>query len=444
MIFSLSGSKCQVEGEIFLPGDKSITHRALFLSAISRGKTSIENYSTSEDCLTTVEVLKQLGVKFKYKSKREIIAFGKGLDGLNKPGKDIFIKESGTTFRLLLGILAGQFFLSKVCAGKSLSKRPMSRVTQPLRLMGACISSANRRLTSAVYHPAEEYPPITISSGGLKGIVYKMPVASAQVKSAILLAGLYASGLCKIVEPVKTRDHTERMLKLFKAGIKISGNNILLEGGRNLVSPEKIYIPGDISSASFFIVLASILPRSKLVIRNVGLNSTRCGMIKVLKRMGAEIKIKELRLKSKECEPVGDLIIKSSKLRGTLVTEKEIPSLIDELPVLMVAAAYANGKSIFRGVGELRVKETDRIRSMSENLRKMGADIEVHKSAKSIDIIIRGKGALKGAKVSSFNDHRTAMSLVVAGLHAEGRTVIDNISCISKSFPGFIAYIKKI
>ncbi len=469
MSFFLTGNKCRVEGEVSPSGDKSIAHRALFLSAISPGKTLIENFPASDDCLCTLKILNQLGIRVRSYSKTRICVFGKGLYGLKKPSRNIYIKESGTTFRLLLGILAGQDFTVKLVAGKFLSSRPMLRVTEPLRKMGAKIT-ANPALPAGRREPQtlpageaganrEEYPPITIRGGDLKGITYKMPMASAQVKSAILLAGLYALGPIKIIEPVKTRDHTERMLKLFKSGIRINRNNILLQGGKGLISPRKIYIPGDISSASFFLVLASILPGSKLVIKNVGLNPSRCGIIKVLKRMGANIATLPSRqacLSGRQAgrlqttgskfdfEPLGDLIIKSSKLKGTVIRKEEIPSLIDELPILMVAASFAKGKSIFQGTGELRVKETDRIKSMSESLRNMGADIEVYRSAKSEDIIIQGKGELRGAIVSSFNDHRTAMSLIVAGFKAKGRTVIDDVSCISKSFPGFIGFIKKI
>jgi 3-phosphoshikimate 1-carboxyvinyltransferase len=283
MSFSLSGNKSRVEGEIFLSGDKSITHRALFLSAISPGKTLIENFPASEDCLCTLKILNQLGIKSRLYSKSKIAIFGKGLQGLNKPSRNIYIKESGTTFRLLLGILAGQSFTSKLNAGESLSKRPMSRATRPLRLMGAQINSKLKTQSSKLI---EEYPPISIRGGNLKGITYKMPVASAQVKSAILLAGLYSSGLTKVVEPVKTRDHTERMLKLFKADIRIKGDNITLKGGRLLISPKNIFLPGDISSASFFLVLASIISGSKLTVKNVGLNPTRSGIVKVLSQSG--------------------------------------------------------------------------------------------------------------------------------------------------------------
>jgi 3-phosphoshikimate 1-carboxyvinyltransferase len=456
--FLVNGLSC-VKGVINLAGDKSIAHRLVILSALAEGKTTIQNFPANADCLSTLNAFKKLGIKVTTKLKvgdsATISILGKGLWGLNKPKSPIFISGSGTTLRLLLGVLAGQDFKVKLLAGKSLSKRPMFRVIAPLRMMGAKIKSEGQRVRGAG-GKKEEYPPITIEGGNLKAIAYRMPVASAQVKSAILLAGLYTRGITKIIEPIKTRDHTERMLKLFKANIKVKGNEILIKGDRKLVSPRQIYIPGDLSSASFFIVLALILPNSEILIRKVNLNPSRMGMVKVLKRMGADIQ-----LTADSCqlsaEPMGDILVRSSKLKCTRVKKEEIPSLIDELPVLMVAACCARGKSIFEAVGELRVKETDRIDSMVNNLRKMGADIEVikpsgqrlslpegdHLTSKE-DIIIKGPVKLKGARVKSYTDHRTAMSMFVAGLGAGGKTIIDDASCINKSFPGFLATLKNL
>jgi 3-phosphoshikimate 1-carboxyvinyltransferase len=327
-------------------------------------------------------------------------------------------------------------------------------------MMGAEISA---KCKAKSVKRIEEYPPITIRGGNLKPITYKMPVASAQVKSAILLAGLYTSGLTQIIEPIKTRDHTERMLKQFKAEIKVKGpafvkapagcppkrskggpNKIVIKGNQLLVAPKNIYIPGDISSASFFLVLASILPNSQIWLRKVSLNPSRAGIIKVLKRMGADIRVTSYELRVTSYEPMGDIRVSSSKLKGTIVKKAEIPSLIDELPILMVAACFAKGKTVFNGVEELRVKETDRIRSMSENLRKMGADIEIYQTAQSEKIIIHGGKRLQGAKVKSFRDHRTALSMIIAGLAAEGKTLIDDISCINKSFPDFLSLLKPL
>lgn len=429
-----------LKGEIALLGDKSIAHRCIIVSSIAQGKTTLENFPTNEDCLSTITVFKKLGIKIKQErlgvAQRPIITvFGKGLSGLKKPQGPIFVGNSGTTLRLLLGVLAAQDFEVRLKAGKSLSRRPMLRVTQPLRMMGAKIEARGIE---------EEYPPITISGGNLRPITYKMPVASAQVKSAILLAGLYAKGTTEIIEPISTRDHTERILNLFRADIKVKANKIVIKGDRGLVSPKRIYVPGDISSASFFMVAAAILPNSRIGIKNVSLNPSRIGVIRVLKRMGARIRVQGPGLNAQGYEPMGNLLVKSSFLKGTRVKKKEVPSLVDELPILMVAACFAKGRTIFEGIGELRVKETDRIRSMSENLSKMGAHIEILKGDKSENIIIRGVKHFKGTRVRSFGDHRTAMSMVVAGLAAKGKTYIDDISCIDKSFPDFTHLLRTL
>ncbi|MCX5707278.1 MAG: 3-phosphoshikimate 1-carboxyvinyltransferase [Candidatus Omnitrophica bacterium] len=429
-------SSLGLKGKIILTGDKSIAHRAVILSAVSRGSTQIKNFPANKDCLATINSLKKLGVKIKPGSQNTITVFGEGLHGLNKPESDIFIAESGTTLRLLLGILAGQDFRTRVTAGQALSKRPMLRVTAPLRMMGVKIKS---KLKSK-----EEYPPITIQGGDLRAVTYKMPVASAQVKSAILLAGLYAKGATKVIELVKTRDHTERMLKLFKAGIKPKGNTIVIEGGKRLSTPGLIYIPGDISSAAFFIVGATIIAGSRVCLKNISINPSRLGVIRVLKRMGADIQVRCHRPDAGGYEPIGEIKVKSSLLKGTVVKKAEIPSLIDELPVLMVASCFAKGRTIFEGVGELRVKETDRIRSVLENLKKMGADIAVDKSARAENIIVKGPVQLKGARLRSFGDHRTAMSMIIAGLAAGGRTEIDDTFCINKSFPEFLSILRSL
>ena len=447
-----------LEGEISLLGDKSIAHRALILGAVSSGKTIIKNFPANDDCLATLKILQELGVpitKSIQSSKKLSLTVniqGRGLYGLRKPRKPLFCSESGTTLRLLLGLLAGQNFPAYLKAALSLSKRPMLRVTAPLRLMGAAISA--RRKTQGAKR--EEYPPVRISGGGLKSITYKMPVASAQVKSALLLAGLYGDGKTIIIEPVRTRDHTERMLRLFKADVKVIGNKIVIKRRVKLSSPGEIFLPGDISSAAFFMVLASLIPGARITIKKVSLNPLRTGVIRVLKRMGADIKVtRSVRSEAKPprrgqgrnvtgAEPIGDLLVKSSSLRGTVVRKKEIPSLIDELPVLMVAASFAKGKTVFEGAEELRVKETDRIRSMSVNLQKMGAHISLVKRGNAEKMVITGTKPLKAAAVSSFGDHRTAMSMIVAGLAAHGSTKIDDISCINKSFPDFIAKLNSL
>jgi len=425
----------RVRGEIILPGDKSIAHRAVIVSAISSGTTLIENFPSNKDCLCTVNVFKKLGIKIvKGKVSDTIIVMGRGLSGLNRPQSSIFVAESGTTLRLILGVLAGQNFKVTLTAGPALSKRPMLRVTAPLRLMGAVIDA--ERAPGAQH---EERAPITMEGCPLGGITYKMPVASAQVKSALLLAALYSRVSTKIIEPIKTRDHTERMLQFFGADIKIKDNQVIVTGGREMISRGCVYVPGDISSASFFIVAALILADSYLVIKKISLNPSRTGIITVLKRMGAEIKINTPQnYKITSGELIGDLIVKNSSLKGVTVKRKEIPLLIDELPILMVAACFAKGKTTLEGVEELHVKETDRVKSMCTNLAKMGANIKVIKQGNLEKIVIHGAEGLKAANVSSFNDHRTAMSMIVAGLKASGKTKIDDISCIAKSFPNFL------
>ncbi|MDI6758518.1 MAG: 3-phosphoshikimate 1-carboxyvinyltransferase [Candidatus Omnitrophota bacterium] len=436
-----------VKGKILLLGDKSIAHRALIVSSLSKGKTRIENVPLNEDCSSTLKNLKKLGIKITQRRRglfsSAVTVAGKGLWGLKKPKSFLFAGASGTTLRLLLGVLAGQNFQVKLAADKSLSKRPMRRVNEPLRMMGAVIKAS--RINHQILN--EEYLPIIIKGGNLKGITYKMPVASAQVKSAILLAGLYAKGKTCIIERVATRDHTERMLKLFKVDIKVNPinrarqNMIVLKGLKEMTSPKKIYIPADISGAAFFIVLAAIIPGSDILIKEVSLNPSRIGILRVLKRMNARIQLLNVNSLS---EPVGDIIVKGSFLKATKIRKEEVPSLIDELPILMVAACFAKGKTVFEGIGELRVKETDRIESMRANLTKMKAHIKVFKSGEDENIAIEGVKQLTGVGVRSFGDHRTAMSMAIAGLAALGKTRIDDISCINKSFPNFINLLRNL
>ncbi|MDD5237668.1 MAG: 3-phosphoshikimate 1-carboxyvinyltransferase [Candidatus Omnitrophica bacterium] len=437
----------RLKGKIFPPGDKSIAHRYIIIGALSRGLTKIANFPANKDCFYTIQALRKLGIKITgysdnaHKKNPTINVFAKGRFGLTKPGRPIFVGNSGTTLRLLLGVLAGQNFKVILHAGESLSRRPMLRVTRPLRMMGAKIEA--RAVKNKKEGKSEEYLPITIKGNKLNSISYRMPVASAQVKSALLLAALYAKGTTKVIEPVKTRDHTERILKLFKAGIKLKQNAIYIKGGKELIAPSRVVtVPGDISSAAFFITLASIIPDSQVLIRNVSLNPSRLGIIRVLKRMGADIQLSTNESGRLTTEPMGNILARSSNLKGAIIRKKEIPSLIDELPVLMVAASLARGRTVFEGVGELRVKETDRIDSMMENLKRMSANIGVFKEGKSENIIIKGVKELKGARVRSFADHRTAMSMVVAGFAARGETKIDDISCISKSYPEFINHLK--
>jgi len=423
-------------GRIKLAGDKSIAHRALILSVLSSGKTLLKNFPIHDDSLATLNALSALGAKI-LRKQGIVSVYGCGRQGLKISKRPIFVNNSGTTLRLLLGVLAGMNFKTKVLAGRYLSLRPMSRVNLPLRLMGA-------RITARIKNN-EEYAPIIISGGNLKGIVYHSPIASAQVKSAILLAGLSAKGKTQVFERLSTRDHTERMLKLFGANIVVKNNRITLNPNRELASPGEIYIPGDISSAAFFIVLAAIIPKAKIIIDHCGLNPGRSGIINVLKRMQAKIKVVVYKAgKSVNFEPRGKLTIDGSKLKGTVVYPGEISSMIDELPILMVAACFAQGSTVIKGVGELRVKETDRINSMVVNLRKMGASIQVNQVRGLENIVIQGQGRLFGAEIRSFGDHRTAMSMVVAALAAEGQSRIDDIGCVRKSFPGFLTTLNSL
>ncbi|MEW5758187.1 MAG: 3-phosphoshikimate 1-carboxyvinyltransferase [Candidatus Omnitrophota bacterium] len=446
MISFLVKPASKVKGDIKIPFDKSITHRAIILASIGKGLTKIKNFSSSRDCFYTLRIFKRLGIKINRKKTLAQIQ-GKGLFGLRPPQTPLYAGESGTTIRILLGLLVGQKFKSKLQAAPSLNKRPMGRVIKPLELMGAEISAKCKAKNAK----REYYPPLTIKPAELHGIKYKLEVASAQVKSAILLAGLYAKGKTGIIESQVCRDHTERMLKLFGADIKISaiggknktGRLISLNQIKQLVSPGEIIIPGDFSSAIFFIVAALIIFGSEIIIRNVGLNPTRTGALKVLLRMNADIKIKNYRIESGE--PIGDIVVVGGRharpLRATRIKHQELPLLIDEIPILMVAACMACGTTIIEQAKELRVKETDRISSMVVNLRKMGANIEVKKDD---TIIINGPVKLRGVKLKSFNDHRSAMSLVIAALAAQGCSRLDDISCVNKSFPEFKKLIKKV
>jgi 3-phosphoshikimate 1-carboxyvinyltransferase len=426
-----------IKGEIILPSDKSISHRAVFISSIAKNKTKVENFSLSKDCLYTLQAFKKLKVKI-VRNKNTLTIYGKGLKGLKKPEGSLFLGDSGTTIRLLCGVLVGQNFNTTLKAGPSLSQRPMRRVLEPLRMMGADIDSLNKKEN-------EEYPPLLIKPvRKLKSIDYTLPVASAQVKSAILLAGLFADGITTVREPIKTRDHTERLLYQCGVDIQIKKEKISVRGSKVLKTAGYIFIPGDFSSASFFIAATILLRDSSLLIKDVGLNPTRLGLIEVLKRMGANIEL-NYKIPDKDFhEPWGDIFVRSSALKGVRITKDEIPLLIDELPILMVISCFAEGKTIIESVEELRVKETDRINSMVEGLSSMGAKISVEKKDHREDLVIESVGYLKPAKLKTFGDHRTAMSLVIAGLLAKGKSLIDDISCVDKSFPNFLNILKKV
>ncbi len=415
----------RIKGEIWVPKDKSISHRAAMLGAIAKGITEIEGFLMAQDCLSTLNCLEKMGTDIQIiqatdKTKANIKITGKGLYGLKKPSTPLFVGNSGTTIRLLAGILAGQNFETEITGDKSIVQRPMARIIEPLRLMGAQIYGLKKQDTAPLY----------IKGAKLKGINYALPVPSAQIKSAILFAGLYADGKTVVKEQVKSRDHTEIMLRSFGAGIQRENDHIILHPGEKL-DARNIKIPGDISSAAFFIVAASILPGSEIVVKDVGINPTRTGIIDVLKEMGACINIQ-----NQTCtngEQAADIYVRSASLRGVEVEAEVIPRIIDELPILAVAAAFADGVTTIKGAGELRVKESDRIEAICDGLSRLGADIKKTEDG----LIIRGDDSLQGNKVSSFGDHRIAMSLAIAGLAASGQTQIDDADCIKVSYPDF-------
>jgi len=410
----------KLKGIIFVPGDKSISHRSLILGSISQGETRVYNLLNSLDCLRTLGCMQALGVKIELDENNSVNIKGKGLYGLQEAKGILDVGNSGTTIRLLTGLLSGQNFYSVLNGDNSIRKRPMKRVVQPLRLMGADIWGREDG----------HFAPLSIKGSKLNPFQYTLPVASAQVKSALLLAGLYATGETVIRESLSTRNHTERMLEIMRADIKISPPEIKIKGGTELRSTD-IFIPGDISSAAYFIAAASILRDSQIIIKQVGVNPTRTGIIEILKKMGTKIDILNYQIKSNE--PQADLMIEYSKLKGVEIKKENVPFLIDELPLIAVVATQAQGKTVVSGARELRVKETDRIKAIVSELKKMGADIEEREDG----FAVNGPTRLQGAVCESYNDHRIAMSLAVAALLAEGKTVIKTSECIDISFPGF-------
>lgn len=424
-----------LNGEFVAPADKSVSQRAVIISAIAAGKTRIHNFLDCDDCQNAIRAFGKMGIETKLKDTKDgklLEVWGRGLYGLIRPKSNIYLGNSGTTMRIICGLMAAQKFKTVLTGDKLLSARPMRRVIEPLKAMGADITGCIK--------DKQLYPPLTISGRNLKGVSYKMPVKSAQVKSSILMAGLYAQGKTKISEILKTRDHTERMLRLFGADIKVNGLEVAISGKKILISPGNIYIPGDISSCAFFIVGATIIPGSKIIIRGVGLNPTRSYFFTILKRMGADVCILKKKNLHNNSEPCADIKVCSSHLSATVLTEEEVAYCIDELPILAVAACFAKGITRISHAAELRIKETDRIYSMVTNLKKMGASI--HNEGN--DLIIKGTGRLKGATLSSFGDHRTAMSMAIAGLAAIGDTTIKNTQCINKSYPDFSKILKNI
>lgn len=415
----------RLEGDITIPGDKSISHRAVMLGSIAKGETTIENFLHSEDCFHTIDCFKKMGVEIEEGERVKIT--GKGLSGLLKPASVLDVGNSGTTIRLLLGILAGQTFESTITGDESIRRRPMGRVVEPLKKMGARIHGRQK----------DTLAPLTISGGRLNNIVYELPVASAQVKSAVLLAGLFANGPTSVIEKEMTRDHTERMLGYFGANIKKEDGKITVEG-RPELRGQNVVVPGDISSAAFIMVAACIVPNAKVLIRNVGVNPGRTGIIEVLHRMNANIEILNERIVSNE--PIADIAVKSSNLKAMTIEGEVVPRVIDEVPIIALAATQAQGETVIRDTEELRFKESDRIKTTVRELRRLGADIDELRDGMKI----RGKVELNGSVCQSYDDHRIAMMTAVAGLIAAGETTVEKTGCVDTSFPGFPSYINKL
>lgn len=393
------------------------------LGALASGRTIIEGFLPGEDCLATIDCFRHMGVNIRQDGSRVTVE-GVGLRGLKAPGAVLDVGNSGTTIRLLMGILSGQSFAATLTGDASIRKRPMGRVAEPLRLMGADISS--------------DMAPVTIRPvHSLKGIHYQLPVASAQVKSAIILAGLYADGVTSVTEPAPSRDHTEIMLAAFGVPIRRSGLTVSMESGHSLRG-RSIMVPGDISSAAFLIVAALIVPDSDITLQDVGVNPTRTGIIDVLQNMGGNIEVKTRTMQ--DAEPMADIRVQYSRLNGVEVAGDIIPRLIDEIPALAVAAAFASGETVIRDAAELKVKESNRIAAMVNGLRAMGADVGELEDGMSV----RGGKPLTGVTLDSHNDHRIAMALAVAGLAAEGPTVVTGGECIPVSFPGFAETLRSL
>ena len=416
-----------LRGTFELIGDKSISHRAIMFSSISKGKNKISNFLMGEDCLSTVACFKKMGVDINIENN-EVIINGSGLRGLKPPSDILNVGNSGTTIRLMMGILAGQNFTSTIIGDESIGKRPMKRVTDPLRIMGCSITGSDDA----------NFTPITIKGGNLTSIDYKMPISSAQVKSALILASLYGNDTSIIHEKVKSRDHTEIMLKSFGADIKVNDLDININPVDELFNRD-IFVPGDISSAAFIIVGALISEGSEVLIKNVGLNETRTGIIDVIKKMNGNIEIID---EYEICgEKVGNLLVRySPNLVGTTIDKEIIPRLIDEIPIIAVLATQAEGDTIIKDASELKVKESNRIKSVVDNLNNIGANaIELEDG-----MIIKGKSKLQGGKVITFNDHRIAMSFSIANLISNNRVSLDSDKSIDISFPGFNKLLKEL
>ena len=420
-----------ISGQINVPGDKSISHRAVMIGSLAEGVTHIQNFLMGEDCLNTLKAFRAMGIQTEIGDDGTVTIHGNGLDGLREPEDVLDVGNSGTSIRIMSGVLAGQPFYSVITGDSSIRRRPMGRITEPLKQMGAEIFGRGNG----------DLAPLTIIGGGLKPIYYQTPVASAQVKSSILMAGLFANGYTRVAEPAQSRDHTERMLRFFGAEVQSYGLIHQLKGLPRLKGKE-IIVPGDISSAAYFLVAAAITPESEILVKDVGINPTRVGILEALTQMGANIQMENRQ--EVNGEPIADIRVYHSKLHGATFKGDIIVRMIDEIPLLAVAATQAEGETVIRDAKELRVKETDRITAMTQELRKMGAEVEPLEDGMVISgnppyppFQKGGKGGLRGAECESHGDHRIAMSVAVAALIADGETVISDIDCVETSFPGF-------
>jgi 3-phosphoshikimate 1-carboxyvinyltransferase len=413
------------DAAVAVPGDKSISHRAVMLGSIARGSTHISGFLNGEDCLATLAAMSAMGVATDQVNETTVTIHGVGLHGLRAPRSALDMGNSGTAMRLMAGLLAGQRFDTRLTGDESLTGRPMQRIITPLEAMGASIGSRDGR------------PPLDIKGGqSLHAIHYDLPVASAQVKSAVLLAGLYANGITSVTEPAVTRDHTERMLTAMGIEVEVDGGRIAVEGGQELAGGS-IQVPGDLSSAAFVMLAACISDSAELVIENVGINPTRTGVIDILRAMGADIQLENEALRSGE--PVADIRVRSSQLQGIEVDPTLVSLAIDEFPVLFVAAACAEGVTRFSGIGELRVKESDRIGAMAAGLRELGIKVEESEDG----AVVQG-GRLNGGSVQSFGDHRIAMSLAIAGTLADAPVTVQDTDAVATSFPGFSGLFRSL
>ena len=415
-----------LKGELKIPGDKSISHRAIMFGSLAKGTTEVTHFLQGADCLSTISCFQKLGIEIE-NTKNKILIHGKGLHGLSAPTEILDCGNSGTTTRLISGILSGQNFTSTLTGDGSIQKRPMKRIMEPLSQMGADITS--------IY--GNNCAPLTIKGSKLKGIHYHSPIASAQVKSAILLAGLYAEGETKVTEPYISRNHSEIMLSYFGADIKTQDTTAILLP-EPILEGQKIAVPGDISSAAYFIAAGLLVPGSEILLKNVGINPTRDGILQVAKEMGGNIEL--LNMNTDNGEPTADLLIRSSALKGITIGGEIIPTLIDEIPIIAIMAAFASGTTVIKDAAELKVKESNRIQVMVDNLTAMGADIESTEDG----MIIHGGKNLHGAIIDSHKDHRIAMSFTIASLLADGPTTILDKDCVDISFPTFYSELSKL